>query len=344
MKCLHCGKEIADSARFCPYCGSKQPIEKHCPHCGATLNPEAKFCPHCGQAVSLAADAPANPGISAQGAAHPNQPISPAPAAPKPKSRKVWVIVLMVAVLIGGLWYAYSEYGFGRSIIGAIVGDSVPSNSDESGDSGEKKERSAYVNKILADLVINEYGFLGLSIQDGAETLVNKMCNLDEENFDPDPNNYQYAASLNIFLNVGNNPVSVAAIFREPVAEQAMSGDYTDSSSPNCEFKSICAQYITFVLTDKHLDGQLADLYDAVAERVRGYGSVAAQNDNVIVVESESRTYSNGYICYIVVNTGDCLAFYVGHFNTGNITTAPFQGASKDNPVALSNLSLDNAL
>ena len=44
--CPSCGKEIDESAKFCPHCG--KPTGTLCPECGAETAPGAKFCSSCG--------------------------------------------------------------------------------------------------------------------------------------------------------------------------------------------------------------------------------------------------------------------------------------------------------
>ena len=46
MKCIHCGKTVADEARFCKYCGTR--LRRTCAACGAVLDEDARFCAACG--------------------------------------------------------------------------------------------------------------------------------------------------------------------------------------------------------------------------------------------------------------------------------------------------------
>ena len=46
MKCIHCGKTVADEARFCKYCGTR--LRRTCTECGAALDDDARFCSACG--------------------------------------------------------------------------------------------------------------------------------------------------------------------------------------------------------------------------------------------------------------------------------------------------------
>ena len=47
-KCIKCGHELSIDAKFCPECGTAQPVAKFCSNCGAKVEPGAKFCPECG--------------------------------------------------------------------------------------------------------------------------------------------------------------------------------------------------------------------------------------------------------------------------------------------------------
>jgi len=55
MKCTNCGADLADSAKFCPECGTKVVREVFCAQCGTKLSAGAKFCPECGTKVGAAA-------------------------------------------------------------------------------------------------------------------------------------------------------------------------------------------------------------------------------------------------------------------------------------------------
>ena len=55
MKCTNCGADLADSAKFCPECGTKVVREVFCAQCGTKLAAGAKFCPECGTKVGAAA-------------------------------------------------------------------------------------------------------------------------------------------------------------------------------------------------------------------------------------------------------------------------------------------------
>ena len=46
MKCIHCGKNVDDEARFCKYCGTR--LRRTCAKCGAGLDDDARFCAACG--------------------------------------------------------------------------------------------------------------------------------------------------------------------------------------------------------------------------------------------------------------------------------------------------------
>lgn len=65
--CDKCGKKLSESARFCSYCGVKQPKKPKCVKCGAELPVDALFCHMCGVSVretaELAAVKKANPSL-----------------------------------------------------------------------------------------------------------------------------------------------------------------------------------------------------------------------------------------------------------------------------------------
>lgn len=323
MKCPNCGKEIADSARFCPHCGSEQLHEKHCAHCGATLKPEARFCPNCGQPVSDNQPPQTNQPNPAN---RPNQPNHPN----HKNSRRGWIIVIVLLALAGAAWYAYSEMGLGRGLFGGSSRDGGEiANVDADDDD--------FVDDFVDDIDISEYGFLGIALDDTVGTIVREMTDLGDEDFNANPADYQGRASLNLYLKVDNNVLAIAAIFREAVGEQAYTySEYGDQES-YYRFKPISPQYIYFVLGDEHLNGRLGDVYENLKNKVRDYGSLAAQNDNAIITQSGRKTY-------VVVNTGDGLAYYVGYLNPDRINISPFQSATKDSPVTLDKLSLDEAM
>lgn len=52
-KCISCGVELDDDARFCGECGTKQPeLKKTCRNCGTEIPSGAKFCMECGTPTS----------------------------------------------------------------------------------------------------------------------------------------------------------------------------------------------------------------------------------------------------------------------------------------------------
>src|SRR5215510_3366733 len=46
MRCLSCGCENLEGAKFCEECRTQ--FERSCPSCGQDVRPTAKFCPACG--------------------------------------------------------------------------------------------------------------------------------------------------------------------------------------------------------------------------------------------------------------------------------------------------------
>ena len=53
VKCIHCGKEIAEGSKFCPECGQSQEVKEiTCPKCGKKLPSNTKFCPDCGEKIN----------------------------------------------------------------------------------------------------------------------------------------------------------------------------------------------------------------------------------------------------------------------------------------------------
>lgn len=61
-KCVSCGIDLDDDARFCGECGSKQPELKNvCGNCGAELPVGARFCGECGSPVSSQPSTPQQP-------------------------------------------------------------------------------------------------------------------------------------------------------------------------------------------------------------------------------------------------------------------------------------------
>ena len=59
MRCLSCGFDGPEGARFCAQCG--EPLALSCPACGATASPEHKFCAACGSSLQAASASGASP-------------------------------------------------------------------------------------------------------------------------------------------------------------------------------------------------------------------------------------------------------------------------------------------
>ena len=51
MKCIQCGQELEEGAKFCYSCGAKVQ-NTFCSKCGAELPRDAKFCGSCGSKTS----------------------------------------------------------------------------------------------------------------------------------------------------------------------------------------------------------------------------------------------------------------------------------------------------
>lgn len=64
MYCKHCGKQIAENAKFCDGCGKPvadepKPVEqkpevRRCPKCGEAVNQYAQMCRNCGTNLTIA--------------------------------------------------------------------------------------------------------------------------------------------------------------------------------------------------------------------------------------------------------------------------------------------------
>ena len=116
MKCIKCGAEIKDGAKFCQVCGAKQEIpgeeKRFCKACGAPLKPGAAFCTACG--AKAAADLPQQSGertdnaqtnpASTASVEQSNVPQQTAAQKPMPKKKSAFPIILaVVAVLCVGI-------------------------------------------------------------------------------------------------------------------------------------------------------------------------------------------------------------------------------------------------
>lgn len=113
MKCIQCGAEIKDDAKFCKVCGAKQDIQEEpkrlCRACGAPLKPGAAFCTACGaradgepqQKPTGAADR-AQAGFAHTAATGKNNaaPQQAAPQEPAGKKKKYLPIIIAVAALL----------------------------------------------------------------------------------------------------------------------------------------------------------------------------------------------------------------------------------------------------
>lgn len=116
MKCIKCGAEIKDGAKFCQACGAKQEMpgeeKRFCKACGAPLKPGAAFCTACG--AKAAADlsqesgertdnAQTNPASTAS-VEQRNASQQATAQKPMPKKKSAFPIILaVVAVLCVGI-------------------------------------------------------------------------------------------------------------------------------------------------------------------------------------------------------------------------------------------------
>lgn len=57
--CFNCSKEIHDSFKFCPHCGTDIRTPRPCPKCGYENEPNSKFCQECGNSLNASSAATA---------------------------------------------------------------------------------------------------------------------------------------------------------------------------------------------------------------------------------------------------------------------------------------------
>lgn len=115
IKCPECGHQISDKAATCPVCGVKISGNiKKCPHCGNVYLKDQALCPVCHQSDSvqvgqnMAAAMPQQPQTTYTPQ---NAPQTTGEETGKKKSNKgviCAIIIALVAILGGGLWYANS--------------------------------------------------------------------------------------------------------------------------------------------------------------------------------------------------------------------------------------------
>lgn len=108
MKCVQCGAEIKDGAKFCQACGAKQDVpteeKRFCKSCGAPLKPGAAFCTACG--AKITSEPQQKP--EKETAGQPSAPAAPmlvhaettAPQQPAPKKKGYLPVIIIVAVLL----------------------------------------------------------------------------------------------------------------------------------------------------------------------------------------------------------------------------------------------------
>lgn len=63
MPCIQCSCDLPDGARFCPECGTAQPLT--CPACGTAVTASARFCHECGQGLQARPQPQQSPPLTA---------------------------------------------------------------------------------------------------------------------------------------------------------------------------------------------------------------------------------------------------------------------------------------
>lgn len=109
MKCIQCGAEIKDGAKFCTACGAPQPAQEEkrfCKACGAPLKPGGTFCTACGAKAEIPGQ---QPGDAAQQAAP--QQREAAPAKKKSAAPVVIAVVAVCAVIVVAAVFAFGAFG-----------------------------------------------------------------------------------------------------------------------------------------------------------------------------------------------------------------------------------------
>jgi len=106
MKCLNCGKELKDDAKFCIGCGKQVP---RCPTCGKLLTRRVKFCASDGTPIPDAINALIPEAPQPAAVAQPAAAVTSAAVPQTAKKSKRTILIIVIAVLAvlalaAGVW------------------------------------------------------------------------------------------------------------------------------------------------------------------------------------------------------------------------------------------------
>lgn len=146
MKCDNCGFDNQEGSKFCKNCGTKLPEPKKvklCKNCGAELGDGVKFCKNCGTKVEEATqpieketvEKKVEPAVETKKVE--KEEIKTSTEKKKlPTAVLILIIVLIVAVVLGGVGFTLVKTG----VIDDIFSSSSSSSDDEDDDEDENGE------------------------------------------------------------------------------------------------------------------------------------------------------------------------------------------------------------
>lgn len=161
MKCIKCGADIKDGAKFCPVCGAKQEMQteekRFCKSCGAPLKPGAAFCTACGAKVTAETQqkpeekTAGQPSVPAAPKAAPQQPAQQQPA---PKKKGYLPVIIVVAVLLCiGIAAAVLKFTVFSTPADAKMAEETPDTAVQEDTEAIKEVDSEQIDSSDADLI-----------------------------------------------------------------------------------------------------------------------------------------------------------------------------------------------
>lgn len=167
MKCIKCGADIKDGAKFCPVCGAKQEMQteekRFCKSCGAPLKPGAAFCTACGAKVTAetqqkpeekTAEQPSAPAAPMAAHAETTAPQQTAPQQPTHKKKGYLPVIIVVAVLLCiGIVAAVLKFTVFSTPADAKMAEETPDTAVQEDTEAIKEVDSEQIDSSDADLI-----------------------------------------------------------------------------------------------------------------------------------------------------------------------------------------------
>ncbi|USS90857.1 zinc ribbon domain-containing protein [Fructilactobacillus carniphilus] len=251
--CTNCGKEIPQTAQYCPYCNTKQPsleptylnrsdVRTHqCPRCKNLIPDGVSYCPYCDE-----------PQTRSQSNSNQQQTDQPAKAQtknttnhqPRPRKSHFWrnVIVLLVVILLAVIaFFTYQNYHNSQVQSQNQANQAQTGKTTNTKDQDNQSKPQNNIVEIVKSFTQNNKYESGQDAAQAVQKVVDKVPNSEGTNATWDPNaqtvNVNIPASSPIVKSVDSSSPQVWDTAVK--ALQTISKEISNNSTGNDDYSNI---------------------------------------------------------------------------------------------------------